>query len=115
MTITTGNSFSMTVFRGADTADLLLDPDRGVFFSSDEEYARNYGEVVCVYEVSLQNPLVVDERQSHGDIEIDRNILIAAGHDGRVVAYDDGNYDVVCFELSQATFIRELSRIPGLN
>ncbi|WP_315921998.1 hypothetical protein [Mesorhizobium sp. SP-1A] len=108
----TGVPFSMTAFRGADTAQLHLDLDRGVFFSSDQDYARNYGEVVCEYEISLQNPLVVTEEQSHGNIEIDRNVLLAAGYDGRIIAYDDGNFDIVCFELSQATFVREIANSP---
>ena len=108
----TGVPFSMTAFHGADTAELHLDPDRGVFFSSDQDYARNYGEVVCEYEISLQNSLVITEEQSHGNIEIDRNVLLAAGYDGRIIAYDDGNFDIVCFELYQAAFIREIANSP---
>jgi len=112
MKIATGQPLQTIVFRGADSAEPHLDPDRGVFFSSDQDYARNYGEVVCEYEISLQKPLVVTEEQSHGNIEIDRNILLAAGYDGRIIAYDDGNLDIVCFELSQATFIREIDNSP---
>ena len=110
----TKEPFAMTVFRGADADELHLDPDRGVFFSSDDDYARNYGEVVCEYEISLQNPLVVTEEQSHGNIEIDRNVLLSEGYDGRIIAYEDGNLDVVCFELSQATFIREIENSLSL-
>lgn len=113
MQIATGQPLQTTVFRGADTAELHLDPDRGVFFSSDQDYAWNYGEVVCEYAISMQNPLIVTEEQSHGNIEIDRNVLLAAGYDGRIIAYDDGNFDVVCFELSQATFIREITNSPA--
>lgn len=106
----TGVPILVTVFHGAESDHVHLDPDRGVFFSSDPDYAASYGSQVSTFEVSVQNPLVVTENEANGLIEIDRNVLLAQGHDGRIVEYDDGNFDVVCFEVSQA---RLLGPAPG--
>jgi hypothetical protein len=97
----TGHRLEVTAYRGSDHDEIVMDGDRGVFFSTDEAYAASYGSVVRRYVVTLENPLVVSEQESAGTIEIDRNILIEQGYDGRVIAYDDGSLDVVAFDAGQ--------------
>lgn len=108
----TGSRLEIAVYRGSDHDDIKMDDDRGVFFSTDEGYAASYGSIVRSYNVILENPLVVSEAESHGTIEIDREILLAQGYDGRVVAYDDGELDVVAFGLDQ---IEEVPSPPALR
>lgn len=97
----TGRRLEVTAYHGSDHDDIVMDEDRGVFFSTDEAYAASYGAVVGRYAVTLENPIVVTEEASQGMIEIDRNVLIEQGYDGRVVAYEDGSLDVVAFEVGQ--------------
>lgn len=97
----TGRRLEVTAYRGSDHDQIVMDEDRGVFFSTDESYAASYGAVVRRYAVTLENPIVVTEEEAAGTIEIDRNILIAQGYDGRVIAYDDGTLDVVAFDARQ--------------
>lgn len=97
----TGRRLEVTAYRGSDHDEIVMDEDRGVFFSTDEAYAASYGPVVRRYAVALENPLVVTEDEAVGTIEIDRNILIDQGYDGRVIAYGDGSLDVVAFEAGQ--------------
>lgn len=97
----TGRRLEVTAFRGSDHDEIAMDDERGVFFSTDEDYAASYGSIVRRYTVTLENPLVATEEESHGTIEIDRNVLLAQGYDGRVVAYDDGSLDVVAFDVNQ--------------
>lgn len=96
-----GRRLEVTAYRGSDHDEIVMDGDRGVFFSTDEAYAASYGVIVRRYAVTLDNPLVVTEEEAAGTIEIDRNILIDQGYDGRVIAYDDGSLDVVAFEVGQ--------------
>jgi hypothetical protein len=100
----TGLKLEVTAYRGSDHDEILMDEDRGVYFSTDEAYAAAYGSVVRRYVVTLENPLVVSEGEAAGTIEIDRNILVARGHDGRVIAYDDGSLDVVAFHFDLFVF-----------
>lgn len=97
----TGCRLEVAAYRGSDHDEIVMDEERGVFFSTDEAYAASYGAVVRRYVVTLENPLVVHEEDAAGTIEIDRSILIESGHDGRVIAYDDGSLDVVAFSLDQ--------------
>lgn len=99
--VETGSRLEISVFRGSDHDYIRMDDDRGVFFSTDEGYAASYGSIVRSYNVILENPLVVTEEESHGTIEIDREVLLSQGYDGRVVAYNDGEMDVVAFRLDQ--------------
>lgn len=78
-----------------------IDPERGVYFASDAAYASRFGSHIHRCRVRLSNPIVYDEQGAEGDMEIDRAILIAAGHDGRIVAYDDGELDVIAFHPGQ--------------
>jgi hypothetical protein len=99
----TGQPLTIYVYRGSANGELHLDPERGVFFSTEETYAAQYGEVVQSYEVSLSNPLVVTEEESLGFIEIDRSTLLNQGFDGRVVLYADGSMDIIAFHLAQVS------------
>jgi hypothetical protein len=97
----TGQSF--TVFHGGETAfdPTHIDPARGAFFSGDVEYARGYGPVVTKCEVTLSNPLIYSEEDANGEMEIDREVLINQGYDGRVIQYDNGEIDVIAFYPNQ--------------
>jgi hypothetical protein len=99
--VRTGCPLSVVAYRGSDHDTIMMDDERGVFLSTDESYAAEYGATVRRYVVTLRNPLVVSETQAMGMIEIDRRAIMARGHDGRVVAYGDGGLDVVAFDLSQ--------------
>lgn len=101
----TGEPITATVWRG-DVDDVLrMEEDRGAFFSSDRDYASQYGPVLSAYEVSLSNPVVVSQAEAEGTMEIDRRVLTEQGHDGRIVLYDDGSFDLICFELAQARLL----------
>jgi hypothetical protein len=100
----TGRRLEVTAYRGSDHGEILMDGDRGVFFSTDEAYAASYGSVVWCYVVTLENPLVVSEEEAAGTIEIDRSILVERGYDGRVIANDDGSLDVVAFHSDRFEF-----------
>jgi hypothetical protein len=93
----TGCRLEVIAYRGSDHDEIVMDEERGLFFSTDEAYAASYGSVVRRYAVTLENPLVVSEEEAAGTIEIDRRILVERGYDGRVIAYDDGSLDVVAF------------------
>ena len=92
MSPSTGQPFEAVVHHGGgpDFATDHIDPERGVYFASDAAYASGYGGHVHRCRVTLSNPIVYDEAAAEGEMEIDRAILIAAGHDGRIVVYDDG-------------------------
>lgn len=100
----TGTPISLKAFRGSESEEVHIDPLRGAYFTNDPEYARSYGPVVSEFVVTISNPVVVTEAEAAGLIEIDREILMDEGYDGRLVVYDDGGYDVICFHLEQACF-----------
>lgn len=104
---TTGNGFDGIVHHGSDRVfhAFRVDPDRGVFFSGDVEYSRGCGENIYRCRVVLKNPRTFTETESMGDMEIDRNVLIAQGYDGRIVRYDDGAVDVIAFHPGQITMV----------
>jgi hypothetical protein len=93
------NSFSDIVFHGSDEMfeNFSIDESHGVFFASDVDYAKEYGNVVYKCVVQLKNPRIYSQLESENDMEIDRMILIDKGYDGRIVMYDNGECDVVAF------------------
>jgi hypothetical protein len=99
--------FSGIVFHGSDETfrDFRIDPIRGVYFSGDENYARDYGKFVYRCRVSLDNPRVYSEDDANGDMEIDREALIGQGYDGRLVRYDNGDIDVIAFHRHQIEIV----------
>ncbi|NTF17064.1 hypothetical protein G6L37_01300 [Agrobacterium rubi] len=97
--IGTGNRIEIAVWRGSESDSLIMDTDRGLYFSTDRDYAAGYGDIVRHYVVTLENPVVVSEEEALGSIEIDRNVLVSQGYDGRMILYDDGSLDVVVFDL----------------
>jgi hypothetical protein len=94
----TGRRLEVAAYRGFDHDEIVMDEDRGAFFSTDEAYAASYGAVIRRYTVTLENPLVVSEKEEMGTIEIDRVTLLELGYDGRVIAYGEGSLDVVAFD-----------------
>lgn len=105
MALISGQPIRQVAYHGADREELLLDEDRGIFFSTEVEYARDYGPVVGRYELTILNPVVVSEHEANGTIEIDRHVLIDQGYDGRAIVYEDGSADIVAFFVGQATLV----------
>lgn len=79
-----------------------IDPKRGVYFASSPDH--DYGKYVYKCRVTLTNAI---SELSENVFEIDRNILIQEGYDGRIVDYsnehmgDDEMFDVIAFYLHQ--------------
>lgn len=84
---------------------ITLDPERGLYFTTDTEYAQGYGKYLHKARVTIKSPAVFTEEESQGDMELDRRSLMADGYDSRVVLYDDGNMDVIVFDLSQVMWL----------
>jgi len=104
----TSKPFEGTVYHGAEEAiDAfeLREPDRGMFFSGDAAYASDYGPVVHACHVRLGNAIAYDDEEAYGHMELDRNVLIAQGYDGRLVEYDNGEVDVIAFYPEQVTVL----------
>lgn len=108
----TGRPWTGEVLRGGREPfdPWRIDEERGAFFTTDPIYAAAFGEHVNRFRISLSNPLVHSEEESQGTIEIDREVLIGMGHDGRAIVYDDGSYDVVAFHAEQ---IEDLGPSPS--
>lgn len=102
--------FSAIVFHGSEQrfVQFQMDPERGIYFSGDEAYARSYGPIVYRCRVTISNPRIFDEAEANSDMEIDREALMAQGYDGRIVRYDDGSLDVIAFRLDQITMLELL-------
>ena len=107
MTPRTGHPYEGIVHHGGPAIFEIdrIDPARGVYFASDESYAKAYGSHVHRCRVRLANPIVYDEAEAEGSMEIDREILLGRGHDGRIVVYDDGELDVVAFHPEQIEIV----------
>lgn len=79
-----------------------IDPKRGVYFASSPDH--DYGKYIYKCRVTLSNAI---SELSENVFEIDRNILIQEGYDGRIVDYsnehigDDEMFDVIAFYLHQ--------------
>jgi hypothetical protein len=100
-------SFHGTVYHGSDErfSEFTIEPQRGVFFSGDREYAEGYGHYLYTCRVHLDHPRVFTEYEANTVMEIDRPALISAGYDGRIVRYDDGSLDVVAFYPRQISIL----------
>lgn len=101
----TGKPLKVTAYRGSETGELFVDPERGVYFTTDRNYANDYGPMVAECQVSLDCPLIVSELEAQGTIELDRALLMAQGYDGRTIVYDDGSMDVIAFSLDSVTMV----------
>ena len=97
--------FIGTVFHGSPSEfkTFRMDDERGIYFSGDYDYAKGYGDFVYEAKVSLRHPIWYNEQQADSDMEISRPLLISQGYDGRIVAYDNGEMDVIAFYLEQIT------------
>jgi hypothetical protein len=107
------NEHSYACFHGVPTevfGELNIDPNRGIYFTTDSEYAAQYGEWVYQCRVTLSNPRVYSEEESHGMMEIDRLALIDEGYDGRIIEYDDGQKDIIAFHPHQIK-LRKITRV----
>lgn len=86
-----------------------IDPQRGVYFASSPDH--DYGKYVYKCRVTLANAI---SELSESVFEIDRNILIQEGYDGRIVDYsnehvgDDEMFDVIAFYLHQIEILEIL-------
>lgn len=87
-------------------AAFRIDPKRGAYFTSDRAYALEHGEVLHVCLLNLERPIWHSEAQANADMEIDREVLIGRGHDGRIIAYDDGSFDYVAFHPTQIEVVQ---------
>jgi hypothetical protein len=103
---------SYACFHGSQTDGLEfhIDPNRGMYFTTDPEYAAQYGEWVYECRVTLSNPRVYSEEESHGMMEIDRLVLIDEGYDGRIIEYADGQKDIIAFHQHQIK-LRKITRV----
>jgi len=95
------NESKDVVYHGDNRSKLKMNNERGIYFSTDMEYAKSYGKYLYTCRVVLKNPCINTEEEANGFIEIERPILISNGYDGRVVTYDDGEKDVIAFYLDQ--------------
>jgi len=98
-------------YHGTDadiSAFKLKSPKRGIYFTSDQEYASDYGDTIYRCHITLNNPVIYSESESHGDMEIDRDVLISKGYDGRVIVYDDGQKDIIAFYPNQVRILNKI-------
>jgi len=104
--------FDGTVYHGSDKPIgefVLTDPDRGIYFSGDAEYAHGYGPYVHACHVRLRNALAYTGEEAEGRMELEREALIAGGYDGRLVEYGNGEIDVIAFHPEQVTLVGMVS------
>jgi hypothetical protein len=97
-------SLTKIVYHGANkpwNGPPRIAADRGMFFSTDPNYALDYGSTIYKARVTLNNPLAYSELQAQGTMVLDRRKAMALGYDGRVIQYDDGNMDVIAFSPEQ--------------
>lgn len=103
------DGYSWTVFHGAPKpwkGTPRISPSRGLFFTTDKNYAKDYGDVIHEATVKLNRPAVFTEEQAQGNMTIDRNELIRQGYDGRVIKYNNGHFDVIAFHPHQVELLR---------
>lgn len=107
----TGSPFDAIVYHGARGifAPSRFDKSRGIFFTDDLDYAREYGKVQRC-RVKLSSPIVYSQKEAESTMEIDRVLLLSQGYDGRVIAYDDydGALDVIAFHADQVELLGEV-------
>jgi len=111
----TSKPFEGTVYHGSDElieGFVLTDPDRGIYFSGDVSYARGYGPYVHACHVRLRNALAYTGEEAEGRMELEREVLIAEGYDGRLVEYENGEVDVIAFYTEQVTLLELTTRPP---
>lgn len=117
----TGKSFTATLYHGsgADPSQIYMDVQypvagKGRYYAMTQKQAKAYGDQVDVEDVTLQNPLVVRDDSEwravtqaagwkypnmFGSSEQDimaaadamRDYVLASGHDGLVIQYDDAH------------------------
>lgn len=106
---TSTRGFSGVVYHGSDETfpAFDVDPKRGVYFSGDEAYARDYGSIIYTCRVTLEHPRVFTQEEADGNMEIDREVLIADGFDGRIVRYENGDLDVIAFYPEQIEILQQ--------
>ena len=90
-----------------------MNPDRGLYFSTDMEYSLGYGNCITQCHVTLERPCVFTQTEAEGYMELDRHVLIGMGFDGRVIQYDDGNMDVIAFYPYQVEVVPMASPAAG--
>lgn len=100
-------AFDGIVYHGSQKklTSLRVDSDRGLYFSSDVAYALDYGPYVYQCRVRLARARYYSEEEANTTMEIDRNILVADGYDGRVITYPNGEMDVVAFHPEQVELL----------
>lgn len=81
-----------------------MDTNRGVYFANEAD--AEYGQYIYKCHVTLLNAYYAD---SLDNFEIDRNLLIAQGYDGRIVDYAEEAgyemYDIIAFHDDQITIL----------
>jgi len=104
----TSKPFERTVYHGSDEPIdefVLMEPGRGIYFSGDIGYAQGYGPYVHACHVRLRNALAYTGEEAEGRMELERDVLIAQGYDGRLVEYENGEIDVIAFYPEQVTLL----------
>lgn len=102
----TGSPFEAIVYHGGRGRFHRFDKSRGIFFTNDLEYAREYGKVQRC-RVKLSSPVVYSQKEAESTMEIDRVLLMNQGYDGRIIVYDDydGALDVIAFDANQVELL----------
>ncbi|MBV5329434.1 MAG: hypothetical protein JZU65_17720, partial [Chlorobium sp.] len=104
-----GSNASIDTFRSKNESD-------GIYFSTDEDYARGYGDVKAdVYGgtstmhqtfLRMLNPLEIDgeneaEWEKYTQRGFDAKVLMEKGYDGVVMKYSDGEIEAMAFSPNQ--------------